>query len=59
VTYPDGAQHHPDIWDLLPDRRPPQIEVPEWPQFMRARIHYRQSLDDRGPQSAAGPQEIQ
>ena len=37
--------HHPDMWALLPDA--PQVKpvVPEWPQFMRGCIRYRQSLD--------------
>ena len=37
--------HHPDLWDLLPDKQPPAITVPEWPQFMRGCVMYRQSLD--------------
>jgi hypothetical protein len=39
--------HHPDMWALLPD--PPQVKpiVPEWPQFMRGCIKYRQSLDQQ------------
>jgi len=39
--------HHPDMWELLPD--PPQVKpiVPEWPQFMRGCIRYRQSLDQQ------------
>ena len=37
--------HHPDLWNLLPERLEPTIAVPEWPQFMRGCIHYRQSLD--------------
>ena len=41
----DLCWHHPDLWDLLPEKTPPQIEVPEWPQFMRGCIRYRQSLD--------------
>ena len=37
--------HHPDLWDLLPEKVMPDIAVPEWPQFMRGCIRYRQSLD--------------
>jgi hypothetical protein len=39
--------HHPDMWALLPD--PPQVKpvVPEWPQFMRGCIRYRQSVDQQ------------
>lgn len=37
--------HHPALWALLPERTDPEILVPEWPQFMRGCIRYRQSLD--------------
>lgn len=37
--------HHPALWSLLPETVPPHIAVPEWPQFMRGCILYRQSLD--------------
>ena len=37
--------HHPDLWSLLPEQTDPAPAVPEWPQFMRGCIHYRQSLD--------------
>lgn len=41
--------HHPALWDLLPERTDPAIAVPEWPQFMRGCIRYRQSLDHQRP----------
>jgi hypothetical protein len=41
--------HQPDMWNLLPDKRDPAIEVPEWPQFMRGCTHYRESLDKQAP----------
>ena len=37
--------HHPDMWALLPDVSTVNPVVPEWPQFMRGCIRYRQSLD--------------
>ena len=37
--------HHPNLWGLLPEKTDPLPAVPEWPQFMRGCIHYRQSLD--------------
>jgi hypothetical protein len=37
--------HHPQLWGLLPEKTDPQPEVPDWPQFMRGCVHYRQSLD--------------
>ena len=39
--------HHPAMWGLLPERTDPQPVVPEWPQFMRGCIRYRQSLDEQ------------
>jgi hypothetical protein len=41
--------HHPQLWGLLPDLTDPQPRVPEWPQFMRGCIRYRQSLDAQLP----------
>ncbi|MGH8026657.1 MAG: hypothetical protein ACREO0_08010 [Pseudoxanthomonas sp.] len=41
--------HHPDLWGLLPEKTDPLPVVPEWPQFMRGCIHYRQSLDRQLP----------
>src|SRR5687768_14530794 len=41
--------HHPALWGLLPERSDPLPTVPEWPQFMRGCIRYRQSLDDQLP----------
>jgi len=37
--------HHPQLWGLLPERTDPLPVVPEWPQFMRGCIRYRESLD--------------
>jgi hypothetical protein len=41
--------HHPQLWGLLPDKTDPLPTVPEWPQFLRGCIRYRQSLDDQLP----------
>ena len=43
--------HHPQLWNLLPERTDPEIEVPEWPQFMRGCIAYRTSLDRQRPEA--------
>jgi hypothetical protein len=48
--------HHPDLWDLLPDKAAPALLVPAWPQFMQGCVRYRQSLDEQAadaPRSAA------
>ena len=43
--------HHPQLWGLLPERTDPQPTVPDWPQFLRGCIRYRQSLDEQAPQA--------
>lgn len=43
--------HHPALWNLLPERTSARIEVPEWPQFLRGCIRYRQSLDAQQPRA--------
>ena len=43
--------HHPDLWALLPEKVVPAIAVPEWPQFMRGCVKYRQSLDEQAEQA--------
>lgn len=39
--------HHPLLWGLLPESTDPIPEVPDWPEFLRGCIRYRQSLDDQ------------
>jgi hypothetical protein len=41
--------YHPKLWGLLPEETAPQPIVPEWPQFLRGCIRYRQSLDEQLP----------
>ena len=41
--------HHPRLWGLLPEKIDPKIAVPEWPQFLRGCLAYRQSLDEQRP----------
>ena len=43
--------HHPSLWGLLPEKTDPLPVVPEWPEFMRGCIKYRQSLDKQAPQA--------
>jgi hypothetical protein len=45
----DLCWHHPALWDLLPEQSDPRPTVPDWPQFLRGCIRYRQSLDDQLP----------
>ena len=41
--------HHPALWALLPEKTDPLPVVPEWPQFLRGCVRYRQSLDEQLP----------
>ena len=41
--------HHPALWSLLPDKTDPVPVVPEWPQFLRGCVRYRESLDAQAP----------
>lgn len=41
--------HHPDLWRLLPEKTDPLPVVPEWPEFLKGCIRYRQSLDEQAP----------
>jgi hypothetical protein len=47
--------HHPALWGLLPEETDPQPVVPDWPQFMRGCIRYRQSLDEQLPLAPRAP----
>lgn len=49
--------HHPRLWGLLPERQDPLPTVPDWPQFLRGCIHYRQSLDEQLPEAPRSAQE--
>jgi hypothetical protein len=50
--------HHPQLWSLLPEKTDPLPAVPDWPQFMRGCVHYRQSLDRDLPQARRIAQEF-
>src|SRR5262245_24159230 len=41
--------HHPQLWGLLPERTDPLPTVPDWPQFLRGCVRYRESLDRELP----------
>lgn len=43
--------HQPELWSLLPEKTAATVAVPEWPQFMRGCVRYRQSLDAQAPQA--------
>jgi hypothetical protein len=54
----DLCWHHPALWSLLPERISPAIAVPDWPQFLRGCIKYRQSLDHQAPDAPRSSQEF-
>jgi hypothetical protein len=39
--------HHPALWGLLPEKTDPLPAVPDWPEFIRGCVRYRQSLDEQ------------
>jgi hypothetical protein len=41
--------HHPALWGLLPEKTDPVPVVPDWPEFIRGCVKYRQSLDAQAP----------
>ncbi len=51
--------HHPQLWSLLPEKIDPQIAVPDWPQFLRGCVRYRESLDRQRPDSPRVNDEFQ
>ena len=53
-THRDSSEHelcwhHPDLWGLLPEKTDPLPTVPDWPQFLRGCVQYRESLDKSLP----------
>jgi len=55
----DLSWHHPELWGLLPEKTDPLPAVPEWPEFLRGCIRYRQSLDEQLPHAPRSHQEYQ
>lgn len=49
ATGHDLCWHHPQLWALLPEQIDHLPEVPEWPDFLRGCVRYRQSLDEQLP----------
>jgi hypothetical protein len=49
----DLCWHHPKLWGLLPEKQDP---VPEWPEFIRGCVRYRQSLDEQAPHAPRSSQ---
>lgn len=53
----DLCWHHPELWGLLPEQQDSQPIVPEWPEFIRGCIRYRESLDEQTPGSPRSDEE--
>ncbi len=51
--------HHPALWGLLPERTDPLPVVPEWPQFLRGCLRYRESLDAQLPDAPRSAEEFE
>jgi hypothetical protein len=49
--------HHPALWGLLPEKTDPLPVVPEWPQFLRGCLRYRESLDEQTPHAPRSDEE--
>ncbi|CKG96574.1 MULTISPECIES: hypothetical protein [Pseudomonadota] len=54
----DLCWYHPHLWALLPERVDQQPDVPDWPQFMRGCIKYRESLDGQLPDAPRSQNEF-
>jgi hypothetical protein len=48
--------HHPALWGLLPAATDPVPVIPEWPEFLRGCVRYRESLDERLPNAPRSKQ---
>jgi len=57
-TGQDLCWHHPALWGLLPERTDPLPTVPEWPEFLRGCVRYRQSLDEQLPDGPRSHDEL-
>ncbi len=45
----DLCWHHPQLWNLPPEPISKDLAVPDWPQFLRGCIKYREALDRELP----------
>ena len=50
--------HHPKLWALLPEKSDPLPSVPDWPQFLRGCLRYRESLDHQLPNAPRTQEEF-
>ena len=55
----DLCSHHPDLWELLPERITPDVAVPPWPKFLRGCLRYREALDRELPNAPSADHEYE
>ena len=51
--------HHPDLWNLLPEKVVPEVAVPPWPKFLRGCLRYRESLERELPDAPVADAEYE
>ena len=51
--------YQPELWNLLPSGTDPLPTVPEWPQFLRGCVRYRESLDRQLPHAQRSAEEYE
>ena len=51
--------HQPALWGLLPEKSDPSPSVPDWPQFLRGCLRYRESLDRQLPEAPRTAEEFE
>ena len=54
----DLCWHQPALWGLLPEKTDPKPTVPDWPQFLRGCLRYRESLDRQLPDAPRTSEEF-
>ncbi len=59
ATGHDLCWHHPQLWEMLPEKLNPDIAVPPWPTFLRGCVRYRESLDRQKPDAPVLDEEFE
>jgi hypothetical protein len=59
ATGQDLCWHHPQLWEMLPEKLNPDIAVPPWPKFLRGCVRYRESLDRQKPDAPVLDEEFE
>jgi NAD(P)-dependent dehydrogenase (short-subunit alcohol dehydrogenase family) len=54
----DLCWHHPKLWSLLPEGPARRPTVPDWPEFLRGCVRYRESLDRELSQAESTKEEF-